>query len=102
MTRERSIKNSLANVVSENQLTNQAQVQLRELESNAQTYQAMYENFLQAYMQATQQQSFPITEARLISPASRPLQKSQPKTLIVLGRYDCRWFDAELRHRHVP
>jgi succinoglycan biosynthesis transport protein ExoP len=84
-TRERSIKNSLANVVSENQLTNQAQVQLRELDSSAQTYQAMYDNFLQAYMQATQQQSFPITEARLISPASRPLGKSKPKTLIVLG-----------------
>lgn len=84
-TRERSLRNSLDNVVSENQLTNQAQVQLRELESGAQTYQAMYENFLQAYMQATQQQSFPITEARLISPATRPLEKSQPKTLIVLG-----------------
>src|SRR6185312_12818252 len=78
-------KNSLENVVSENQLTNQAQVQLRELESNAQTYQAMYDNFLQAYMQATQQQSFPITEARLISPASRSLQRSQPKVLIVAG-----------------
>ena len=84
-TRQQSIKNSLANVVSENQLTNQAQVQLRELESNAQTYQAMYDNFLQAFMQATQQESFPITEARLISPASRPLKRSRPKTLIVLG-----------------
>jgi succinoglycan biosynthesis transport protein ExoP len=84
-TREESIKNSLANVVSETQLTNQAQVQLRELDSNAQTYQAMYDNFLQAYMQATQQQSFPITESRVISAASRPLQKSKPKTLIVLG-----------------
>lgn len=85
LTREESIKNSLANVVSENQLTNQAQVQLRELDSSAQTYQAMYDNFLQAYMQATQQQSFPITEARLISAASRPLGKSEPKSLTVLG-----------------
>ncbi|MBI1203479.1 MAG: polysaccharide biosynthesis tyrosine autokinase [Rhodopseudomonas sp.] len=85
LTREHSIKNSLANVVSENQLTNQAQVQLRELDSSAQTYQAMYDNFLQAYMQATQQQSFPITEARLISPASRPLSKSKPKTIVVLA-----------------
>jgi succinoglycan biosynthesis transport protein ExoP len=84
-TREESIKNSLASVVSATQLTNQAQVQLRELESSAQTFQSMYENFLQAYMQTTQQQSFPITEARLISPASRPLTKSQPRTLIVLG-----------------
>jgi len=85
LTREQSIKNSLANVVSETQLTNTAQVQLRELDSNAQTFQAMYDNFLQAYMQATQQQSFPITESRVISAASRPLTKSKPKTLIVLA-----------------
>ncbi len=36
-------------------------------------------------MQATQQQSFPITESRVISAATRPLEKSKPKTLIVLG-----------------
>lgn len=84
-TREQSISDSLQSVVTESQSTNKAQVQLRELESSAQTYQAMYDNFLQAFMQATQQQSFPISEARLISPASRPLTKSQPKTLIVLG-----------------
>ena len=85
VTREESIKSSLANVVSESQLTNQAQVQLRELESNAQSYQAMYDNFLQRYMESVQQQSFPITEARLISPASRPLVRSSPKSVIVLG-----------------
>ncbi|MDQ2082042.1 polysaccharide biosynthesis tyrosine autokinase [Xanthobacteraceae bacterium Astr-EGSB] len=83
--REESIKNSLANVVSETQLTNQAQVQLRELESNAQSYRAMYDSFLQRYMEAIQQQSFPITEARLISPASRPLKKSDPKAMIILA-----------------
>ena len=83
--REESIKNSLANVVSETQLTNQAQVQLRELDSNAQTYRAMYDSFLQRYMEAVQQQSFPITEARLISPASRPLKKSDPKGSLVLA-----------------
>ncbi|EJW11980.1 putative exopolysaccharide biosynthesis protein [Rhodovulum sp. PH10] len=83
--REESIKASLDTVVSETQTTNQAQIQLRELESNAQTYRALYDNFLQRYMEAVQQQSFPITEARLISPASRPLGKSDPKTLMVLA-----------------
>ncbi|MDC7786719.1 AAA family ATPase [Rhodoplanes sp. TEM] len=83
--REDSIKGSLANVVSETQSTNQAQVQLRELESNAQTYRAMYDSFLQRYMEAVQQQSFPISEARLISPASRPLDKSHPRTGFVLA-----------------
>lgn len=52
VTREESIKASLATAVSGSQLTNQAQVQLRELESNAQSYQAMYDNFLQRYMEA--------------------------------------------------
>lgn len=84
-TREESIKSSLANVVSESQLTNQAQVQLRELESNAQSYQAMYDNFLQRYMESVQQQSFPITEARVISAATTPLVKSYPKSLIILA-----------------
>ena len=85
VTREESIKTSLANVVSESQLTNQAQIQLRELESNAQSYQAMYDNFLQRYMESVQQQSFPITEARVISAATAPLKKSSPKTLIILA-----------------
>ncbi|MCK1468408.1 polysaccharide biosynthesis tyrosine autokinase [Bradyrhizobium sp. CW10] len=85
MTREESIKSSLANAVSESQLTNQAQIQLRELESNAQSYQAMYDNFLQRYMESVQQQSFPITEARVISAATAPLVKSYPKTLIILA-----------------
>ncbi|AWL99647.1 polysaccharide biosynthesis tyrosine autokinase [Bradyrhizobium amphicarpaeae] len=85
VTREEAIKTSLANVVSESQLTNQAQVQLRELESNAQSYQAMYDNFLQRYMESVQQQSFPITEARIISAATTPLKKSSPKALIVLA-----------------
>jgi len=84
-TREESIRASLTGLVSESQSTNQAQIQLRELESNAQSYQAMYDNFLQRYMESVQQQSFPITEARVISPASKPLGKSSPKTLIILA-----------------
>jgi succinoglycan biosynthesis transport protein ExoP len=85
VTREESIKSSLANVVSESQLANQAQIQLRELESNAQSYQAMYDNFLQRYMESVQQQSFPITEARVISAATTPLGKSHPKTIVILA-----------------
>lgn len=85
VTREESIKTSLANVVSESQLTNQAQIQLRELESNAQSYQAMYDNFLQRYMESVQQQSFPITEARVIRVATTPLTKSSPKSMVILG-----------------
>ena len=76
---------SFDHAIAQSQVTNQAQVALRELESNAQSYQALYDNFLQRYMESVQQQSFPITEARVISAASRPLHKSHPKTLLVLG-----------------
>lgn len=82
--REQSISNSLASAVSQSQTTNQAQVQLRELESSAQTSKSLYDSFLQRYMDAVQQQSFPITEARLIGLADPPLTKSFPKTSLVL------------------
>jgi succinoglycan biosynthesis transport protein ExoP len=85
VTREESIKASLANAVSESQQSNQAQIQLRDLDSSAQSYQAMYDNFLQRYMESVQQQSFPITEARVISSASTPLSKSYPNSPVILA-----------------
>jgi succinoglycan biosynthesis transport protein ExoP len=70
--REESITKSLADIVSVSQTTNQDQITLRELESSAQTYRALHDNFLQRYMESVQQQSFPITQARLITTASPP------------------------------
>ena len=83
--REQSIQKSLDQIVTESQTTNHAQIALRELESTSQTYRALYDNFLQRYMESVQQQSFPITEARVITQASRPLSKSSPKSLLVLA-----------------
>jgi polysaccharide biosynthesis transport protein len=82
--REESITKSLADIVSVSQTTNQAQVVLRDLESSAQTYRALHDNFLQRYMESVQQQSFPITEARLITTASPPTGASGPRTMFVL------------------
>jgi succinoglycan biosynthesis transport protein ExoP len=82
---EDSIRKQLDQAVAQSQVTNEAQVALRELESNAQTYQALYDNFLQRYMESVQQQSFPITEARVLTAATRPLFKSKPKGVLVLG-----------------
>ena len=82
--REESLAKSLAQVVSESQTTNQAQIALRDLESSAQTYRALHDNFLQRYMESVQQQSFPIMEARLITNASPPTSPSNPRTLLVL------------------
>lgn len=82
--REESIRSSLASTIAVSQVTNQAQIALRELESNAKTTATLYDNFLQRYMEAIQQQSFPITEARLIGPASRP-SSSTPNIPTVLA-----------------
>jgi succinoglycan biosynthesis transport protein ExoP len=82
--REEDVQKDLRHAVGQSQTTNTAQIALGELQSTAQTYKTIYDNFLQRYTESVQQQSFPITEARIISTASRPLQKSHPRTLLVL------------------
>jgi polysaccharide biosynthesis transport protein len=62
-----------------------AQVKLRELEGVAQTARAMYDNFVQRQMQAAQQQSLPITDARVITTAQPPQGNSHPQVPLVLA-----------------
>ena len=64
---------------------NSASVTLQELESSASTYNALYESFLKRYTSAVQQDSYPLVETRLISPASALSTKVKPKPLLVLG-----------------
>ncbi|MCP3368344.1 polysaccharide biosynthesis tyrosine autokinase [Bradyrhizobium cajani] len=84
-TREENLERSLATLVSEGQLTNRDKLGLAELESSAKVYHTLFDNFLQRYMEAIQQQSFPITDARIISPAVAPTKKSKPVTSLVLA-----------------
>jgi succinoglycan biosynthesis transport protein ExoP len=84
-TREDSVQKSLNQIVAESQTTNEAQITLHDLESSAQTYRALYDNFLQRYMESVQQQSFPVTESRLITQATRPLIKSSPRSWLILA-----------------
>jgi polysaccharide biosynthesis transport protein len=83
--RENDVQHSLDDAVARSQVGGQAQVQLKELESNSQTYRSLYESFLQRYTESLQQQTFPITEARVISIATPPSKRSSPKTLLVLA-----------------
>jgi polysaccharide biosynthesis transport protein len=82
-TREDSLRASLAKQVQQAGATGQAQVDLKELESASQTYHTIFENFLEKYTEAVQQQSFPISDARVITPAVPPYHKSYPKTTLV-------------------
>lgn len=82
--REQESQKNLDETIAQANDTSQAQIVLKDLDSNAQSARALADNFLQLYMVSVQQQSFPITEARVITPASVPLRKSSPKTFLVL------------------
>jgi len=56
-----------------------------QLETTAQTYRKIYESFLQAYTESVQRQSFPVSDARVITQASTPTQKSSPRTGLILA-----------------
>jgi len=83
--REENLERALAGLVSEGQVTNRDRLGLTELESSAKVYHSIYDNFLQRYMEAIQQQSFPITDARVISAAAPPSQKSKPISSLILA-----------------
>lgn len=83
--RENGLRAGLSQAVTESQATNQAEITLRELESTSASYKRLYDNFLQRYMESVQQQTFPITEARVITVATPPLTKSHPKTALILA-----------------
>ena len=83
--RQEEIEKQLADIVAQSRSTSQAQVTLSGLESAAIASRKLYDSFLQQYMGSTQQATFPITEARVISAASPPAQKSKPKTPLVLA-----------------
>lgn len=63
---------------------NTDRIMLRALQSAADSYKSIYENFLQRYTQAVQDQSFPIAEARVMSRAVPPHRKIWPKAPVVL------------------
>ncbi|WP_454850782.1 polysaccharide biosynthesis tyrosine autokinase [Rhizobium binxianense] len=84
-TREKSLAGSVAQATGVSAVASETQVQLRELERTADTYKNLYQTFLTRFQEATQQQSFPITEARIITRAQTPLVPSAPKKPLVLA-----------------
>jgi succinoglycan biosynthesis transport protein ExoP len=84
-TRIDGLERNLQALVANSQVINRDRLGLTDLESTAKVYHTIYDNFLQRYMEAIQQQSFPITEARVISQAAPSGGKSSPLTSVVLG-----------------
>lgn len=84
-SQEHSIDLRMTDVFQKSASTRQAQVRLRELETAANTYRGIYETFLSRFTQSVQQQSFPSTEARLVTVAAPPRGRSSPKISITLA-----------------
>lgn len=84
-SREKALEENLSSLVGVNAGTNETLVGLRELEREADTYKNLYQTFLLRYQEAVQKQSFPITEARVITAASRPLAPSHPKKSLIVA-----------------
>lgn len=59
-------------------------VTLEELESTAQTYRKLYESNLLAYTEVLQRDSYPVSNARVISTALAPTSPSHPRTQLIL------------------
>jgi polysaccharide biosynthesis transport protein len=82
-SREESLTKSLSNLMGINASDNRTLVALREKEREAESVRGLYQNFLRRYQETTQQQSFPMTEARLITRATRSLYPSKPRKLLI-------------------
>ena len=84
-SKEKALRSSFKELVGGNASANVTAVALRELEREAETYRTLYQAFLLRYQEAVHQQSFPITDARVVTSALAPTSPSHPKTAIILA-----------------
>jgi polysaccharide biosynthesis transport protein len=82
---EELINQQLQGALAESRSSNEAQVKLANLETSAATYKTLYDTFLRRYSEATEQQSFPYTEARLITAAVPPIKSTYRKSLLIVA-----------------
>jgi len=107
-SREQAIEKRLKEIFQNDSGNRQAEVELKDLETAANTYRSVYEEFLNRYTQTVQQQSFPSAEARIITFASVG-EKTSPRTLMTLllatiGGLNlgaAAMFVREQLHRHI-
>lgn len=84
-SREDSLRANVDALSGRNSSTGKDQVELRNLEQKSQALATLYQAFLARYEEASQQRSFPIAQARIISQAGDPVSASSPRKAMVLG-----------------
>lgn len=81
----RGVEAHLANQMAAAARLNIERSVLRSLQSTADANKAIFENFLQRYSQAMQDQSYPISDARILTQALPPQQRSRPRGMIIIA-----------------
>jgi succinoglycan biosynthesis transport protein ExoP len=84
-SREESLRQNIEHLTGKNSESDKSLVQLNDLEQRATALKTLYESYLGRFEQASQQQSFPIAKARVISEAGVPVSPSSPKKTMTLG-----------------
>ena len=79
-----TLERSIEEMRGGNQTDAAALAKLKTLEQEATTYNNLYAAYLQKAQEMLQQQSFPVTDARIITEAAIPLLPSSPKKMLVI------------------
>ena len=82
---ERSLQQSLNELKREAETTMVAELELRELERQAQSSRTLYQNFMDRFQETQEQEALQRPDARIISPAEVPGSPSHPRTRMTLG-----------------
>jgi succinoglycan biosynthesis transport protein ExoP len=82
--RVKTLENSIEQSRKVSDVDSAAMGTLKSLENEALTYKNVYTLYLQKAQDLIQQQSIPISDARIISDAELPIKPSSPKTLLIL------------------
>lgn len=82
--REAELEQRLAELVGISGQRNVDRIALRSLESTAHAYRRLHDSFLERYTQVVQDQSFPISDVRVVTRAKPPARPSGPRLLVLL------------------
>jgi succinoglycan biosynthesis transport protein ExoP len=84
-SREASLRANVGELADQSSKSGRSEVRLRDLEQKSQALATLYQAFLARYEEASQQRSFPIAQARVISQAENPVAASSPRKSMVLA-----------------
>lgn len=83
--KEQRLQKELAELSERSTQARERRVQLMQLESAAETVKSIRDTFMSRYVDGIQKQSFPMTEARIITAAQVPTERSFPTPIKALG-----------------